>query len=82
MELYCPSPVAAMTPIQQLPGVHEATIFGETLHLKVARSWDQDAAGRVLAGIGQHEWRLREVTPGLEDVFVSLTRRAAELSHV
>lgn len=78
MELFCPSPVAAMSPIQQLPGVHEATIFGETLHLKVSRNWDQDEAGRVLAGIGQSNWRLREVSPGLEDVFVSLTRRASE----
>ena len=82
MELYCPSPVAAMSSIQALPGVHEATIFGETLHLKVARDWDQDAAGKVLARLGQPDWRLREVSPGLEDVFVSLTRRASEGHHV
>lgn len=82
LELYCPSPTAALSSIQRVAGVHEATIFGETLHLKVQRGWDEPAAARALTAIGQHQYRLREVSPGLEDVFVSLTRRASQESHV
>jgi ABC-type multidrug transport system ATPase subunit len=81
-ELYCSSPAHALPPVRSLPGVTEATIFGETLHLKVNNHFDQASLNGALGGIGQPDFTLRDVSPSLEDVFVSLTRQAAEAQHV
>ena len=78
LELACGSPTRAMAPVRALAGVRDATIFGETLHLRVAEGWDREGAEAVLRRLGEREWDLREVRPGLEDVFVTLTRREAE----
>jgi hypothetical protein len=52
------------------PGVREATIFGESVHALV------DGGARLDLPKGAEE---REVTPSLEDVFVTLTRRASDV---
>lgn len=81
-ELFCTSPAHALPTVRPLPGVAEATIFGETLHLKVNDQFDEDALRRALQDIGQSDMALRDVSPSLEDVFVSLTRQASEARHV
>ena len=79
LELASAAPTRAMGPIRALRGVQDATIFGQTLHLRVRAGWDRAGAERVLAELGERDWALREVDPGLEDVFVTLTRRADEV---
>lgn len=76
IELQCDSPAAALGPIRAIDGVHDATVFGDTLHLRVSRQWGEAEAARALSALGQPRFRIREVAPGLEDVFVSLTRAA------
>jgi ABC-type multidrug transport system ATPase subunit len=78
LELACPSPTRVLGALRELEGVRDATIFGETLHLRVAGGWDEAGARSELERAGQGGWSLREVSPGLEDVFVTLTRREAE----
>ena len=78
LELACPAPTRVLAALRDLAGVRDATIFGETLHLRVSEGWDEAGAGAALERARQVGWSLREVQPGLEDVFVTLTRREAE----
>ena len=71
----------AVEALQSAPGVMDAAVFGNALHLVV-----EDAASSVpklqnyLAGRGITVTRMEKIHPSLEDVFVSLTtgREAAE----
>lgn len=77
LELALESPTRALGALNRVDGLVDATIFGDTLHLKVRRDWDRNGCESVLQRLGEREWSFREVHPGLEDVFVSLTRKAA-----
>jgi len=78
LELSCPSPTAVLGAVQDLSGVLDATIFGETLHLRVLSDWDRAEAKGLMEAHGQAEYEFRRIHPSLEDVFVTLTRQAAE----
>jgi ABC-type multidrug transport system ATPase subunit len=78
VELVCPHPTRVLSRMQEAVGVLDATIFGESLHLRVASTWGAAQAAPIMAAAGEEPWTLRDVSPGLEDVFVTLTRRAAE----
>lgn len=78
LELRCQTPTRLLSPVSQLPGVEDATIFGDTLHLRVAQSFEEAEASDLLRNSGETDWGFREVSPGLEDVFVTLTRREQE----
>jgi ABC-2 type transport system ATP-binding protein len=72
---------AAVETLQSAPGVMDAAVFGNALHLVV-----EDAATaaprleKYLAEHGVAVSRIEQIRPSLEDVFVSLTtgREAAE----
>ncbi|MCC6407365.1 MAG: ABC transporter ATP-binding protein [Planctomycetes bacterium] len=81
LELSCRSPTRALAPIRALPTVRDATIFGETLHLRVGSEWREEAARALLAELDERNVAFRDVQPGLEDVFVTLTRSAAEANR-
>jgi ABC-type multidrug transport system ATPase subunit len=53
--------------LQQQPGVHEATIFGEAIHALVDDAFATAQVERQGASV-------RAAAPGLEDVFVTLSR--------
>ncbi len=82
LELYCEEPETAMVEIEKLPSVTEAALFGRGLHV-VAADAERAAAEirRLLESTGRRVERLEQVTPSLEDVFVSLieARDRAEL---
>lgn len=75
LELRGPSPEVAAPILTHLPEVREAHVFGDALHLIVT-----DAEGglarveAVLRAQGLQVGQLRPITPGLEDVFVTLLR--------
>lgn len=82
LELRCAAPTTALKPISALPDVLDATIFGETMHLRVRDDFAQDRAQAVLMRQGDDSSEFREIHPSLEDVFVALTRHAAETADV
>jgi ABC-type multidrug transport system ATPase subunit len=82
LELACLSPTRALSPLRELASVRDATIFGETLHLRVGPEWSESEAAAVLTRLGERQIAFREVRPSLEDVFVTLTRREAEKTRV
>lgn len=72
LEIVGPNTSTVLEALRNKPGVHEATIFGQAIHALVDADKNQKDLG--LEGLSVHE-----TEPSLEDVFVTLSRRAAEL---
>ena len=71
LEISGPNTSVVLETLRHTPGVREATIFGQAIHALVD-------AGRSPAELGLDGLQARETEPSLEDVFVTLSRRAAE----
>jgi ribosome-dependent ATPase len=74
-ELRLPHPAARLSELRSLPGVIDATLFGETVHMMV----EDRVTPTVLESeftVPSGELEIREILPTLEDVFVTLTRNA------
>lgn len=75
LEMVCPRPAEHLISLRNIPGVRDATLFGDTIHLLV----DDQVSDEQLAEIpGEDEVGLRPIEPSLEDVFVTLSRQEAE----
>ena len=59
--------------LRRLPGVRDATIFGEAIHLLVDARVGPEAIRAAAQGNGIARAEVRPITPSLEDVFVTLT---------
>jgi len=75
LEIETPDATAAMARLRAVPGVREAVLFGERIHLLVD---DAVAEPQIVARaqLAPDATRMRAVSPSLEDVFVTLTRSA------
>jgi ABC-type multidrug transport system ATPase subunit len=71
LEIVGPNMSAVLEKLRHHPGVHEATIFGQAIHALVD-------AHLTPADLGLDGLIVHETEPSLEDVFVTLSRRAAE----
>jgi ABC-2 type transport system ATP-binding protein len=63
----------ALDALQQAPGVLEAAVFGNALHVRVEGEAAQSTLREWLAARGLSVGRIEPITATLEDVFVSLT---------
>ncbi len=79
-EIRVVDPAQHLSRLRQSPGVLDATLFGETIHLLLAESQSPES---VLAGLGLPVEAVdaREIPPSLEDVFVTLTSNADKESE-
>jgi ABC-type multidrug transport system ATPase subunit len=77
LEVSCDEITRALQVLKPAPGVVDATIFGETIHLRVKHGTGSEDLQKAFTphNITLHESRL--VRPSLEDVFVTLTREHA-----
>ncbi len=66
---------AALTVLRAAPGVVEAAIFGDRLHVLLAPAADPAALAPLLAARGIAAGPPMPITPSLEDVFVRLVSR-------
>jgi ABC-2 type transport system ATP-binding protein len=73
LEVLCPHPEDVMAELERLPGVKEVALFGKGLHV-VAHDGTQaaPAVAAYLQRTGRTEIQVEQITPSLEDVFVSL----------
>jgi len=72
----------AVEALQAMPGVQDAAVFGNALHLVVPEAKAASGAVRIyLAERGIGVSRVERVQPTLEDVFVSLTTTRDSLSE-
>ncbi len=73
LDVRCPSPQDVMDDLARLPEVREIALFGAGLHAVVE---DPSAAGtaieKALKGLDAKVLNIEQITPTLEDVFVSL----------
>jgi len=74
VELVCDKITMALQVLKGARGVLDATIFGQTIHLRVESGVDRDELEKSLAPEGVNVESFRHVRPSLEDVFVTLTR--------
>jgi ABC transporter DrrB family efflux protein len=72
-EIDLPSPTHHLAQLRTSPGVHDATLFGQTIHALVDESINErELQSRVAPAAAQ----VRPIEPTLEDVFVALTNKA------
>jgi ABC-2 type transport system ATP-binding protein len=67
LEISCAGSTRLLNELRRRPGVHEATVFGQTIHALV----DADCSP---AALGFDPAQVRKIEPSLEDVFVTLSR--------
>jgi ABC-2 type transport system ATP-binding protein len=76
-ELDCTTPSAALAELRPMPGVIEAAVFGDKLHILLQRSAiDPGGLMSALKPAGIETGMPRPITPSLEDVFVRVVSRA------
>ncbi|MBI3862537.1 MAG: ABC transporter ATP-binding protein/permease [Planctomycetia bacterium] len=73
-EIEVPSPAENLSRLRELPGVADATLFGQTIHLLASEQITEADVTRHLALRTQSPLVMRAIAPSLEDVFVTLTR--------
>lgn len=77
LEVRTSNPTRALAVLRRCDGVEDATLFGEAIHLLVHDSVDEAHLRGHLSTESLALEEMRTVSPSLEDVFVTLTRRFA-----
>ena len=72
LELEVPAPAEQLAKLRKMPGVRDATLFGQTIHVLAEETVTEEKLKEEIGTDAQ----VRPVAPSLEDVFVTLTRNA------
>ncbi len=82
VEIRAPNVTSALRKAREIPGVHNATVFGQSIHALVDDRLDAPALKRVLGEQGVSTGDVHPLEASLEDVFVELTYRHQEATNV
>lgn len=77
LDITCDHVTTALQAMRQLPGVHTATVFGQSMHLLLNVAISREAIEAKLREVGISHAEIHEIGPSLEDVFVALTAKHA-----
>ena len=77
LEVSCDHLTVALRAIHELEGVQSATVFGQSMHLLVEERVKRAEIEEKLRGVGIDHAEIREISPSLEDVFVTLSEKHA-----
>ena len=75
IEITCEHVTVGLQAVRKIPGVHSATVFGQSMHLLADANLTDEAFRQTLAAAGIRNIDIRPIAPSLEDVFVTLTAR-------
>ncbi len=74
LELRVARPGEVISKLKQHPSITEVTLAVDSIHLLAPRELGHDAFANLL-GLAESDFKLQEIPPSLEDVFVTMTRR-------
>jgi hypothetical protein len=77
LDVTCDHVTTALQAMRQLAGVRSATVFGQSMHLLVDQSVQQNEIDEKLHSVGIGHAEIHEIGPSLEDVFVTLSEKHA-----
>ncbi len=73
----CAEPLRALPLLQRLPGVADVSLYGDSIHVLLAEgAGDGEVIGAALGEAGFASYAVVPTAPSLEDVFISLMKRA------
>lgn len=78
LDVTCDYVTKGLQALRHEPGILNATVFGQSMHLLVEDGVSEEQIRKVLAAEGITEADVRPIAPSLEDVFVALTADAGE----
>jgi ABC-type multidrug transport system ATPase subunit len=77
LDVTCDHVTRALQAVREMPGVHTATVFGQSMHLLVDENIRRADIDEKLRGVGIGNVDVHVIGPSLEDVFVTLTAKHA-----
>ncbi len=78
IDVTCDHVTVGLQAVRQLPGVRQATVFGQSMHLLVEQTLPDEAIRDRLAAVNIQAADIRPIAPSLEDVFVGLTTQGGK----
>ncbi len=73
LDVTCDHVTTGLQALRRLPGIRSATVFGQSMHLLVEETLDEQTLRAELARVGIPHADIHPIGPSLEDVFVALT---------
>ena len=75
LDITCDHVTTGLQALRRLPGVRNATVFGQSMHLLVEQALPEQSIRDELSRAGIPQADIHPIGPSLEDVFVALTAR-------
>src|SRR5437762_9113572 len=77
LDVTCDHVTVALRAMREVKGVLNATVFGQSMHLLVDETVRRQEIDEKLRSVGIESPEIHEISPSLEDVFVTLTAKHA-----